>query len=365
MMDMHHHMSMKVNFGDEFHLESQAVSCGSSTGSFSSASTSSSLPEPFTPTSGRSTPGIRSLSMDQDAVAYPTPTGFDLTPPSSAFGGYFPPDAKADIHRYMDYNGASPSPSRKSSMQSQSMDLDYAPILPASYASLPGQDHVIEHANSQSMGHYPFGEYATPPHFPVSANAYHLDNSACDASSMWAWNGHSPVSFFGRGHPSASPSPSQSLSSRERSVLTPSYLSSHVKRRVGVHRVQQKTSALRKAQHRHGVRIERIAAATFKCDYPNCTKGPFKRQEHLKRHKDTKHAENMELILTSCPFCDKPFNRKDNYRQHLKLHTLKNRTTRRTDYFPEAQALLDEEVNKTKQRGQLKKKTATFKNENY
>ncbi|KAI8958873.1 hypothetical protein F5Y11DRAFT_26080 [Daldinia sp. FL1419] len=363
-MDIHH-MGMKVGFGDEFHLEGQAISCASATGSFSSASTGSSMPsEPYTPTSGRSTPGIRSLSMGHDAVAYPTPTGFDLTPPSSGYGGYFPPDAKAELHRYMDYHSASPSPSRKSSMQSQSIDFDYAPVLPATYTHLSGQDPSLEHHNSQPMGHYPFGEYTASPQFPVSTNSYHLDNATCDTTSMWPWPGHSPV-FFGRGNHSASPSPSQPLSARERNALTPAYLASHGKRRVSVDKVQQRTSALQKAQDRHGVRIERIAAATFKCNYPNCPKGPFKRQEHLKRHKNTKHAENIEDIITPCPFCDKPFNRKDNYRQHLRLHTLKNRPTRRTDYFPEAQALLDEEMNKTKQRSQLKKKAAVFKNEDY
>lgn len=83
----------------------------------------------------------------------------------------------------------------------------------------------------------------------------------------------------------------------------------------------------------------------------------------MKLTEKSKHAENPVAIITSCPFCDKPFNRKDNYRQHLKLHTLKHRPTRRTDYYPEAQALLDEEINKTKQRSQLKKKSGGFKDE--
>ncbi|OTA57915.1 hypothetical protein K449DRAFT_398134 [Hypoxylon sp. EC38] len=357
---MNMHMDLKVGFGDDFSLESQALSCASSTGSFSSASTSSSMPEPFTPTSGRSTPGLRSISMEHEHVSYPPPGGFELTPPSSAFGGYFPHDAKAEFHRYMDCHSASPSPSRKSSIQTQAMDFDYAPILPTTYPSLPTQEHGLEPTNPQSLGHYSFQEYIPSPQFPVSTPGYHIDSTGCEASSMWAWTGESPVSFFGRGHPSASPSPSQP---RDRNGMTPPYLASHSKRRVNVDKVQQKTSALQRAQHRHGVRIERIAAATFKCNYPNCQKGPFKRQEHLKRHKNTKHAENPVAIITTCPFCDKPFNRKDNYRQHLKLHTQKHRPTRRTDYHPEAQALLDEENNKTKQRSQLKKKSAVFKQE--
>ncbi|KAI1374762.1 hypothetical protein F4677DRAFT_424751 [Hypoxylon crocopeplum] len=356
-MDMH--IGMKVGFGEEFSLEGHGLSCASSTGSFSSASTSSSMPEPFTPTSGRSTPGLRSISMEHDSVSYSASGGFELTPPSSAFGGYFPPDAKAEFHRYMNYNSASPSPSRKSSMQTQAMDFDYAPMIPSAYPSLSTQDHNLEHANHQHQGHFAFANYITSPPFQVPAPGYPLENAPCDASSMWAWTGDSPVSFFGRGNPSASPSPSQ----RDRHGLTPPYLASHGKRRVNVDKVQQKTSALQRAQHRHGVRIERIAAATFKCNYPNCQKGPFKRQEHLKRHKNTKHAENPVAIITSCPFCSKPFNRRDNYRQHLKLHTQKHRPTRRTDYHPDAQALLDEEMSKTKQRSQLKKKSVGLKEE--
>ncbi|KAI0384712.1 hypothetical protein F5Y04DRAFT_293045 [Hypomontagnella monticulosa] len=360
-MDMH--IDMKVGFGEDFALDNQGLSCASTTGSFSSASTSSSLPEPFTPTSGRSTPGLRSISMEQDHLSYPASAGFELTPPSSAFGGYFPPEAKAEFHRYMDYGSASPSPSRKSSMQAQTMDFDYAPIMPTAFVPLSSQGHPLEAASNQHLGHYPYPEYVQSPQYPVPTPAYPLENTTCDSSSIWAWNGESPVSFFGRGNPSASPSPSHSLSARDRSGLTPSYLASHGKRRVNVDKVQQKTSALQRAQHQHGVRIERIAAATFKCNYPNCQKGPFKRQEHLKRHKNTKHAENPVAIITNCPCCGRAFNRKDNYRQHLKLHTLKQRSTRRTEYYANAQALLDEEMNKTKQRSQLKKKGSGFKDE--
>lgn len=282
---MNMHMDLKMGYGDEFSLEGHTLSCSSSSGSFSSASTSSSLPEPFTPTSGRSTPGLRSFSMEHDPIAYPASAGFELTPPSSAFGGYFPPDAKADFHRYMDCHSASPSPSRKSSIQTQTMDFDYAyPI-----SSLAAQEgHTLHPSNSQPGGHYSFADYIPSPPFQVATTGYPVDNAACDASQMWAWAEESPVTFFGRGHHSGSPSPSQPLSARERNGLTPQYLASHGRRRVNIDKIQQKTSALQRAQHRPGgVRIERIAAATFKCNYPGCQKGPFKRQEHLKRHKNT------------------------------------------------------------------------------
>ncbi|KAI5860355.1 hypothetical protein GGS23DRAFT_234056 [Durotheca rogersii] len=358
-------MNLKVGFGEEFNFDNQALPyASSSSGSFSSDSTANSLPEPFTPTSGRSTPGYRSLSRNHDSVSYPPPGGFELTPPSSTFSGSYPSEMDGEMHRYMDFNSASPSPSRKSSMQTQNIDFDYTPMLHPSFAGVPAHENALGPSNNQSFGHYPFGDQITSPPFPVSAPGYPFDITARDMSSMWAWSGETPVPFFGRENISASTSPAhQHFSTREREDLTPTppYLANHARRRLNLNRVQQRTSALQKAQHRQGVRIERIAAATFKCNYPNCQKGPFKRQEHLKRHQNTKHAADPAAIITSCPICRKPFNRKDNYRSHLKLHTIKNRPTRRTDYHPEAQALLGEEMNKTKQRSQLKKRDDDFK----
>ncbi|KAI1769909.1 hypothetical protein F4818DRAFT_456469 [Hypoxylon cercidicola] len=360
-MDMH--IDLKVGFDEAYNFDNH-LPYSSSTGSFSSASTASSLPEPFTPTSGRSTPGLRSVSMEHEHIHYPHSGGFELTPPSSAFGGYYPPDVKADFHRYMDYHSASPSSSRKSSIQTQVMEMEYAPMIPNTYPPLPAQDHHgLESTGSHPMSHYSFADYVTSPHYPVSTSTYPVDNTICASSSQWTWTGDSPVSLFGRGHQSASPSPSQALQPRDRNGLTPSYLASQGRRRMNMDKVQQKTSALHRAQDRSGVRIERIAAATFKCNYPNCQKGPFKRQEHLKRHKVTKHNENPATIITECPICQKPFNRKDNYRQHLRLHTLQHRPTRRTDYHPEAAKYLAEENKKTKQRSHQRKRGAEVKAE--
>jgi hypothetical protein len=74
-----------------------------------------------------------------------------------------------------------------------------------------------------------------------------------------------------------------------------------------------------------------------KCPWPRCNR-EFKRSEHLKRHEFTVHHPNQEVF--SCQFCKHPFNRKDNLKTHLKLHTdpLK---AKRTDFFKEAQAAYD------------------------
>ncbi|KXJ96362.1 hypothetical protein Micbo1qcDRAFT_154914, partial [Microdochium bolleyi] len=96
----------------------------------------------------------------------------------------------------------------------------------------------------------------------------------------------------------------------------------------------------------------RIPQGMYRCDFPECAnRRPFKRQEHLKRHKETKHK--LDGVIFSCPFCSKTFNRRDNYRSHLLLHTKKDRTISRTRYDPRALALYDEEMRNTKHRNFL------------
>ncbi|KAI1084564.1 hypothetical protein F5B20DRAFT_211046 [Whalleya microplaca] len=372
-MTMDIHMDLRVGFDEDFAFGTQSsVSCASSAGSYSSSSNASSLPDPFTPTSGRSTPGLRFISMEHDSVSYPPPGGFDLTPPTSAFGGYFPSDVKSESPHYVDNGDMSPSLSRKSSVQATTMGFEYAHMLPASMVS---QHNSLESANPRALGHYSFADQITSPPFPISTPGYTLEGASCEMSSMWAWPGDGSESFFARDN-SPSSSPARHIHSRENGGLNPAYFSSHGKRRFNMEEVQQKTSALHQIQHDHRLHmkrqrmahnrglpggIQRIPPGTHRCLVPGCPKKPFKRQEHLKRHMLTCHTP--DAVLTCCPFCDRPFNRKDNYRQHLRLHTLKNRSIRRTQYFSEAQALYDEEMRKTKQRSHTKKRGSDFKEE--
>ena len=67
--------------------------------------------------------------------------------------------------------------------------------------------------------------------------------------------------------------------------------------------------------------------------------------------------------LTQCPFCVRKFNRKDNWLQHIRLHTLRDRTVKRTPYHPGAQALYDEEKRKNKSRSQTKRKGSAIKDD--
>ncbi|OAA57565.1 Zinc finger, C2H2-type/integrase, DNA-binding protein [Niveomyces insectorum RCEF 264] len=94
---------------------------------------------------------------------------------------------------------------------------------------------------------------------------------------------------------------------------------------------------------RNGIQVSKVASGAFKCIVKNCPSRPFKRSEHLKRHVTT-HHDNKDAF--PCEFCGRVFNRKDNWRSHLKLHTVARGKNARTDYFPKAVRVFDEEMRK-------------------
>ncbi|KAI1337327.1 hypothetical protein F5Y15DRAFT_418089 [Xylariaceae sp. FL0016] len=370
-MDLH--MDLRVGFDEDFTFGSQSQSCSSTSSSFSCPSTASSSQDPFTPASGRSTPGLHPMLMDHDAAPCGTSGGFDLTPPASAFGGYFPSDVKGEFAHYVPCEVISASPSRRASVQASTMDFDYPSMMSTSLAS---QSSTIQAPNPQVLGHYQFADHITSSPLAFSTPAYTLDNGACYGQTSWGWPADGPVAFFERHDSPALSSPVRDLSLRDRNSMTPSFLASHNRRRLCVDEVQHKTSALHRAQHGHrqsmkrekshkryieGGAVSLIPKGSFHCQHADCLasgRKPFKRQEHLKRHFHTCHAPQPDTN-TTCIFCHRCFNRRDNYRQHLKLHAQKDRAISRTKYFPEAQALYDEEMAKTKQRSQQKKGTPT------
>ncbi|KAI2642326.1 hypothetical protein GGS21DRAFT_546518 [Xylaria nigripes] len=364
------HMDLRVGFDGDFSFGSQSLHCSSSSGSFSSESTASSSQDPFTPISGRSTPGLQPILMDHDNVCG-TSTSFCLTPPASAFSSYFPSDTKSKSSHYMDYESLSATPSRKASIQSNTMDFECVPMMPTPSAS---RNNSIQSTHPRSLGHHPFDDHmiTTPLEFPPPP--YTLENPAYDVAPSWSWPGESPVNFF-----DVHNSPGMSTPLQEMSIRDPHYPSQYFpaqeRRRLYVDGVQQKTTALHQAQQ--GYRVSKrnrpqkttvigkksvviFAKGSHRCPHEICVdKKPFKRQEHLKRHLNTVHG-NQEEINTKCVFCKKVFNRKDNWRSHLALHA-KQPGSGRTDYHADAQALLDEEMRKTKQRNQPKKRPVQIK----
>jgi zinc finger protein BrlA len=77
--------------------------------------------------------------------------------------------------------------------------------------------------------------------------------------------------------------------------------------------------------------MERMPKKT--CKFEGCN-GRFQRQEHLKRHEKT-HT-NAEVY--PCKFCEHIFNRTDNLKQHVGLHTVQGKKSSRTKYHPDALA---------------------------
>ncbi|PHH55246.1 hypothetical protein CFIMG_007480RA00001 [Ceratocystis fimbriata CBS 114723] len=117
-------------------------------------------------------------------------------------------------------------------------------------------------------------------------------------------------------------------------------------------------SALRNS----GIEVSQVKRGRHVCNEPSCAKN-FKRAEHLKRHHATSfnsaHHPNPRFKI--CPFCttERRFleSRFDNYRQHIRLHTIEDKTPQsRIAFHPRALDLLREiESGMKKRRGSGKK----------
>ncbi|KOS22404.1 Regulatory protein brlA [Escovopsis weberi] len=98
-----------------------------------------------------------------------------------------------------------------------------------------------------------------------------------------------------------------------------------------------------------------VRKAMCKCDYPGCHKA-FRRNEHLKRHKQTFHGEGPNKFM--CEFCGKDqFNRQDNLNNHRKLHARPNSRNRGVEFIPAAVAVIEQEERSRKRRAPPKSKT--------
>lgn len=272
-------MEPHIDFDEDYHFASQLVSCASSAGSFSTASTSSG---PHTPISGRSTPQRRTLSMEHDSLTSPPRLGYELATPNSALTSYFPSDMKNDFHPLVEYD-LSTTPCRKGSMPAQAMEFDYAQM----FNSVPPHNQAMEPVNSDVLGNLHYTHHILASPFAPASNMC-SNQAECDASSVWCAPEDS-MNYF---------------ASLERhdpaSLLSNRSLGINDKRRVYVDESQHKSEALHRAQRLqrvHQKRIKReentvypriIKSGTHKCPYRECiNRNAFKRSEHLKRHIDT------------------------------------------------------------------------------
>ncbi|PNP44181.1 hypothetical protein THARTR1_11072 [Trichoderma harzianum] len=328
----HHHPRFEM---EDYNL---TISCPGA--SFSSASSNSSSPyEVFTPTSRRSTPN--DLRLDFDGYQSYGSQG-DLTPPAIMHKYMFGP--MSDIMPYdhiLDMNNMT-SHSIGSITPSGPVVYTEAPLQPAPYIITP------THSISPS--------------------------EMADSVPSWPCNNDSPISFFRPKVQSPHEVEPMDLHRYSQSPMGRYYLHgqpvspNRVPTRTPVHalvRTRMKTAALERQmgvprkvpeKQAHDNSYDVVRKAMCKCDYPNCQKA-FRRNEHLKRHKQTFHGEGPNRF--SCEFCGKDqFNRQDNLNNHRKLHARPNSRNRGVEYIPAAVPVIEQEERSRKRRAPPKSRLA-------
>lgn len=281
----------RFDMDDNFSMCSQAMSCPSTGTSFSSAS---STYDPFTPTSRRSTPNHLNLDFDGAGFA-------PAEAPKYVFGAA-PVKAEPEQQQQpMAFPGSLPSTPLRSKMDGMATP-DYDHMLDMSLAS--------QHAMGSVTPSCPYPMYAISPHATIPPGPFimtpthSLSGSDMADSSTWSCANDSPTSFFPQQQKPMGPHdletldmdrPSQSPLGRFQLDGPPSPGRFRAHRKMVVHEVQHKTTELHRAQIRaprkvpgqsDAAAVDVVRRAMCKCDYPGCHKA-FRRNEHLKRHKQT------------------------------------------------------------------------------
>lgn len=296
-----------------------SMSVGTTTPSFSAASSVYDPTGPYTPRSGRSTPQDASSQSTIDfdsSFSSHSSFGFDHGPTPDK--SYFPKPDKVEMGVPMHQYAQSTIPLTPSRRQSSGygMDhLDYNTMLHVTLNShcVPGMSSSPHHHHqhhdglslSQDFNSSPFG-------MPTPHRA--LPNSTpSNVQSIWSCSSESPIMMFpNESTPSTSP---VQMGVKRETTHSPSPLRSpptsgayrmhsQGSRRQLFAEVQRKTLALQKNQNDMealrqlrsiqvnqdgsvldcgAVKVRHVAPRREKCTYPECTK-TFKRKEHLKRH---------------------------------------------------------------------------------
>lgn len=290
-----------------------SISCGTTTPSFSAASSVYDPNGPFTPRSGRSTPHDHSQSSIDFDSSFSSHSSFTFDNGSQQdHKGYFPKPEKAAIQMPMHYASSLPlTPSRRQSNGFGGMEqLDYNTMLHVTLNShcMPGMSsphhhhHTEQYSIQQDLGSSPF--VMPTPHRT-------LPNATPSNAHIWSCSSESPIMMFAN-DTTPSTSPLQSMTVKRETTHSPAPLHSspaaaayrHDPRRKLFAEVQRKTLALQKNQNDMealrqlrsiqvnqdgsvldcgSVKVRHVAPRRERCTYPDCTK-TFKRKEHLKRH---------------------------------------------------------------------------------
>ncbi|KAG5817242.1 hypothetical protein H9Q74_001928 [Fusarium xylarioides] len=358
----------RFDMDDTFSLCSQPMSCPSTTTSFSSAS---SAYDPFTPTSRRSTPhefGNMGFDGPYNSVSH---RGAELTPPSSAMGKFMFSPVKPEPE-HISFSDSLPN----TPMKREQLGFEYEHMMDMNMAHHGSMGSLTP---SNSFGMYSYSPDASmgPASFMMTPTQSISGSEAAETGSSWSCANDSPISFF----------PNRQLSSdfetfdMDRHPHSPLGYHLHdpnspnrmrAQRKLMVHEIQQKSAELQRAQIRSSrkrsikpdsAQVDVVRRAMCKCDYPGCHKA-FRRNEHLKRHKQTFHGEGPNRF--SCEFCGKDqFNRQDNLNNHRKLHARPNSRNRGVEFIPAAVPVIEQEERSRKRRAPSKSKIAEKRGSEY
>ncbi|ETS73278.1 hypothetical protein PFICI_14883 [Pestalotiopsis fici W106-1] len=350
----HFNVDMSLEYDeDEFNSFGSQLSSASSARSFSTAPSC----VPITPQSGRSSPQQHTASMSFTSIS-----DYNFTPPGSSMDGYFPSNVKSEF-RPRDMEPSTPS--KKSTVSPYNMNFEQSAFL---NSTLPCYEHMmdfqppgLEYSFSDQMPTSPF-DHRPPP--------YSTHHSGPDNGALWLCPSQSSFAYSEKlSSPQSTTLCLKSLSLQEGSSAPSPYVSSNLRRQVAIDDVQQKSSLLHRVQNggrvgkkgkrtgTMGSQITTVPPSKFKCEYPECAnEKAYKRAEHLKRHWTTKH--NPDVELHHCPFCDRSFNRSDNFTPHLFLHVDPVQSgPKRTKYHPDAKRVYEAEMLRKKRRDGGKKQS--------
>nr|A0A0A7HJC7.1 RecName: Full=C2H2 type master regulator of conidiophore development brlA [Hapsidospora chrysogena]AIZ05821.1 BrlA [Hapsidospora chrysogena] len=366
---------------DGFGMYSHSMSCPS-TASTSFSSASSSAYDPFTPSSRRSTPNELSLDLDGSCSYAAHQHSLELTPPTTSMAKYFMGQTIKQEPEQMSF-GSLPTTPMKKVDGGFAAEYDLIDMNMASHHSMG----TITPSNS-------FGLHTISPETAMGPTSYMMTptqslsgSEIAESSSSWSVTNESPINFFQQPkdlsfhdmdsldlderhhhhhnhhqHHHAQQSPmGQHFQLHSNTGASPN--SMRVQRKMMLHEAQRKTSELQRAQIRESRKragkpesgaVDVVRRAMCKCDYPGCNKA-FRRNEHLKRHKQTFHGEGPNRF--SCEFCGKDqFNRQDNLNNHRKLHARPNSRNRGVEFIPEAVPIIEHEERSRKRRAPPKSK---------
>ncbi|KAK0658289.1 hypothetical protein QBC41DRAFT_57015 [Cercophora samala] len=310
----------------------------------SSFSLSSSSYGPHTPTSGRSTPPRHSFDYASSFSSSIDGHSIELTPPSSATNSYFPFAFKGDGVSDFSQPGFPLTPSRS--------QLSFSGFSHNGYGVQLSPSQHVEYFCGDNLFQQP--AVVSPQQQLPSSNG--LEN--------WRWpqDSHSPISFGE--HTPKRPSvmvrhpPLKFEDEGDDINMRNKYIKENLSvepSTVGLlpsplHRVKDDSPPPPRQRHAR-MRAPKEAVndvepkATHRCIVPGCSYGPYRRNEHLKRHLKNEHGIGGEKEGYLCEFCPpekskdgqpKRFNRKDNWLQHIKLHMKNKSKNSRTEHNPGA-----------------------------